>query len=269
MKKLWLFALLTAGCGGGGYSSPSTYAPAPTVPQNARVTGPFNLGLTSNHGNGKTYIYTNFAPTGTTSSGAISDTFSGSSDTLVCPANDVRTCVGTNPSAPITPTGTLDGQNLTITVSVPSSAGTDTLTLVGTVSGTIISGAYTDTLGDAGTWTAVNAPIFGGTYTGTLNSTSHPLTIAPSITLVIAEDATFHLTGTATILNSPCVQSLTFTGQAVGQAFTLNDTVNQATIIALPTNGTYGFSYNFTPASPACPSDSGLGSLANPFPWDY
>jgi hypothetical protein len=141
--------------------------------------------------------------------------------------------------------------------------------LVGTVSGTTISGTYTDTLGDTGTWTAVNSPTFSGTYTGTFNSTSHPLTIPPSITLAIAQDAAFHLTGTANILSSPCVSSLTVTGQAIGQAFTLNDAVNQATIIALPTGGTYSFSYNFKSTSPACPGDSGMGQFSNPDPWGY
>jgi hypothetical protein len=268
MKKLWLFALLAAGCGGGaGYTSTPT--PTPAVPQNAIVTGQFNLGLTSAHGGGKTYIYTNFAPTGTTSSGAISTTFSGSPDTLVCPANDVSKCIGNNPSALITPTGAIDGQNVTITIAFPVTSGTDTLTLVGTEPGSNFFGTYTDTLGDTGTFTAVSTSTPGGTYTGTLNSTSHPLTIAPSISLTFSQDATFHLTGTATILNSPCVQSLTFTGQAIGQAFTLNDAVNEASIVALPTGATYNFSYRFESTSPACPGDVGMGQISNPDPWDY
>lgn len=266
MKKLLLFTLLAAGCGGGGgYTS----TPTPTLPQNAVVTGQFNLGLTSTHGGGKTYIYTNFAPAGTTSSGTISSTFSGSPNTLVCPANDVSKCVGTDPAAPITPSGTVDGQNLTITVSVPGSAGADTLTLVGTVSGTNISGTYTDTLGDTGTWIAAKTATFSGSFTGTFNSSSHPLTIAPSITLTITQDATFHLTATATVLNSPCVQSLTFTGQAIGQAFTLNDATNQAAIIALPSGDAYSFSYNFKSSSPACPGDTGMGQVSNLDPWGY
>jgi hypothetical protein len=268
MKKILLFALLTAGCGGGaGYTSTPT--PTPAVPQSAIVTGQFNLGLTSAHGGGKTYIYTNFAPTGTTSSGTISTTFSGSPDTLVCPANDVSKCIGNDPSTPITPTGTIDGQKVTITVAFPVTSGTDTLTLLGIEPGANFVGSYTDTLGDTGTFAAVSASTSSGTYTGTFNSTSHPLTIAPSITLIFTQDATFHLTATATILNSPCVSSLTLTGQAIGQAFTLNDAVNQATIIALPTGGSYSFSYNFKPTSPACPGDSGMGQISNPDPWGY
>jgi len=70
-------------------------------------------------------------------------------------------------------------------------------------------------------------------------------------------------------LNSPCVQSLTFAGQAVGQAFTLTDAAKEATIIALPTSDSYTFSYNFKSTSIACPGDFGMGQISNPDPWGY
>ena len=91
----------------------------------------------------------------------------------------------------------------------------------------------------------------------------------PSITVVLAQDSTYHLTATASILSSPCVSSLTLTGQASGQAFILSDAAKEATIIAVPSSGDYNFRYNFTSASPACPGDTGLGHFSNPDPWGY
>jgi len=85
MKKILLFALLAAGCGGG-------QTPAPTTPaaQDASVTGQYNLVLTSTNGRGKTIFYTNFTQTG--------KTFTGAANTLVCPSNDLSQCEGGNPS---------------------------------------------------------------------------------------------------------------------------------------------------------------------------
>jgi hypothetical protein len=56
MKKLVLFALLAAGCGG-GYTP--TVTPVTPVPQNAVVSGQYMLRLTSTNGHGSTTINTN------------------------------------------------------------------------------------------------------------------------------------------------------------------------------------------------------------------
>jgi hypothetical protein len=62
-----------------------------------------------------------------------------------------------------------------------------------------------------------------------------------------SQDASFNLTGTATIMNSPCMSSLTFTGQAIGEAFSLTDAASKARIIAVPTGNNFTFSYKFEP----------------------
>lgn len=258
MKKLALFALLAAGCGGG-------YTPAPNPPpvaQDAVVSGQYSLRLTSTMGPGTTNINTNFTQTG--------KTFTGASNTLVCPSSDLSQCIGGDAAVtPITPTGTVNGSQVSITISFPSGSQTRTVTMIGTVSGSA-SGTYTDSLGDVGTWTATSANPLTATFTGTFNSTSHPLTIPPTISISLTQDASFNLTGTATIMNSPCIAALTFTGQAIGQAFTLTDSANKAQIIALPNGGDPNFSYTFAPTAPHCAGDAGIGVIAiQSGPWDY
>ncbi|HET7108914.1 MAG TPA: hypothetical protein VFI38_19025 [Candidatus Acidoferrum sp.] len=257
MKKLLTFALLAAGCG-------SSYSPPPPtqVTPNASITGQYNLVLTSTNGRGTTNIYTNFTQNGTA--------LTGEATTLVCPANDLSTCQGDNPPlVSISPAGTVHGANVSIVISFPASAGPDTITLVGTAKGPDLSGTYTDNLGDTGIWTASAALLFNGTYSGTYNSTSNPLPITPSISISLLKAANLNLTGTATITSSPCISSLTFTGRAVGGAFTLTDAANKASFIALPSGNDYKFNYTFDPTAAHCAGDSGRGVVTNASPWDY
>lgn len=256
MKKVLLLALLAAGCGG-SYAPPT---PPPTqVTPTATVLGQYTLALVSTNGHGTTNIYTNFSQTDATLLGAPS--------TLVCPSNDLSNCQGEGFSSGfITPQGTVKGENVSITISLP---GGDTVTLVGTAAGTNLSGTYTDSLGDSGLWTASASGPLSGTYTGTFNSTSDPLTIAPGISLSLTQDASMNLTGMATITSSPCISSLNFSGQAIGGAFTLTDTTNKVSIIALPTGSNFNFSYAFDLTAARCPGDHGRGVVANPNPWDY
>src|ERR1700674_5038812 len=118
MQKIWLFALLASGCGG-GYTP--TLTPTTPAAQNAVVSGQFNLLLTSTNGHGTTNIYTDITQTGTT--------FTGAANTLVCPSNDLSQCQGNDAS--IAPTGTVSGTNVTMMISFPSTAGADTVTMAG------------------------------------------------------------------------------------------------------------------------------------------
>jgi hypothetical protein len=257
MKKLLLFALLAAGCGG-GYLPNST--PTTPVTQNARVTGQYDLVLTSTNGHGITNIYTNFTQTGTT--------FTGSQNTLVCPSNDLLQCQGNDAS--ITPSGTVSGQNVTMMISFPSTVGADARTMVGSATGTNLAGTYSDSLGDTGTWTGSAAGIFSGTYSGTFNSTSNPLPIAPTILMSLGQDAKFNLTGTATIMNSPCISSLTFSGQAIGDAFSLADGARGVVVIGVPNGNGFNFRYNFAPTAASCAGDFGFGTVSiTSGPFDY
>jgi hypothetical protein len=251
-------AIAFAGCGAGNHGLPATPAP---VTQSATVDGQYDLLLTSMNGHGTTYIYTRFAQTGTS--------FTGSGDTLVCPANDVSRCQGQDASGlVITPSGTVGGANVTIIISLPSAA-PDTVTMTGTATGTNFTGTYTDSLGDAGSWTASAAGPLNGNYSGTFNSTSNPLPIAPTILMTLSEDASFHLTGTAMIMGSPCIGSLALSGQAIGGAFSLIDATSKMRIIALPTGSDFSFTYNFDPTAPSCAADFGRGMVTNQDPWGY
>jgi hypothetical protein len=249
------------GCGGGSAYSP-TAPPVAPVAQDATVTGQYNLALKSTNGRGTTTIYTNFTQSGRTVTGA--------ANTLVCPSNDLSQCEGDNSSViSITSSGTVKGADVTLMISFPKTMGSDAVTMVGTATGTSLTGTYTDSLGDAGTWTASPAASLSGTFSGTFNSTLNPLSIAPTIMLTLTQDTNFKLTGTATILNSPCISSLTLSGEAIGGAFTLTDAVSEAVVISLPTGNSLTFSYKFGPTATSCPGDIGRGEVTNPNPWAY
>lgn len=253
---LMSLAVAFDGCGGG--SAPLT-TPGE---QNASVAGPYNLVLTSTSGQGTADIYTNFTQTGTM--------LAGSADTLVCPSNDVSLCKGGDAQrAAVAPSGVVSGTHVTILISFPSAAGDDTITMIGSAGGISLAGTYTDMLGDSGTWTASAAGPLSGNYSGTFNSISNPLPIAPTILMTLAQDASFHLTGTAMIMGSPCIGSLALTGQAIGGAFSLIDAANKVHIIALPTDSGFTFSYNFDPTAPSCAADYGRGMVTNQDPWGY
>ena len=266
--KLGLFASINlaiafAGCGGGSQApSSASTAPASPAAANATVTGQYNLLLTSTNGRGTTSIYTDFTQTGTTFTGAVT--------TLVCPSNDLSQCEGNNaPTSSIIPSGAVSGANVTIVISFPNTAGTDRVTMVGAATGTNLAGTYTDNLGDAGTWTGSAANSLSGNYRGTFNSTSNPLAITPTILITLAQDANVNLSGTATIMTSPCISSLTLSGQAIGGAFSLTDAASKAVIVAVPTGNSFNFSYNFDPTAAHCAGDFGRGVMTNQGSFDY
>jgi hypothetical protein len=272
---LMSLAVAFAGCGAGTQVPPTTPV---SVPQNVSINGQYNLMLTSTNGRGTTNIYTDFTQTGTV--------FTGAANTLVCPSNDLSQCIGDNaPVISIAPSGTVDGTSVKIVVSFPSVAGADTLTMAGSATGTSLAGTFTDSLGDSGTWTAFAAlhpfapPPAVYDYSGTFNSTSNPLLIAPTIAIQLGQNASSpgssNVTGTATIMHSPCISSLTLSGLAIGDAFSLTDAASKASILALPTlppgtGNSFNFSYKFEPTAPSCAGDSGRGTLTiNGSPFDY
>jgi hypothetical protein len=268
MKKIVLLALFTSGCGGGYIETSTPSTTPPPTPQNASLTGRYDIFLTSTNGNDLTSIFTNFTRTGTT--------FTGAANSVVCP-KALSQCVGDDsPVVSIIPSGSVSGVDVTITITFPGVAGEDTVTMVGAMTGPgeDITGTYSDSLGDAGTFQAFPAGVFFGgsdTHNGTFNSTPHPLAIAPTILFTVTElhDLGFHLTGTATILNSPCVSSLTLTGEEVGDAIKLTDEAAKAHILIVPGSTNFAFSYNFDSNAPSCAGDFGFGMTTDPNPWDY
>lgn len=262
-------ALCVCGCGGG-----SSYSSAPSTPYvppaaSEKIAGQYNLVLTSTSGHGTTNIYTNFAQTGTTLTGV--------AGTLVCPSNDVSQCMGDDGS--VTPSGAVNGAKVGLQISFPTTAGADTVTMLGASSGSNLDGTYTDTQGDAGTWTgSSSSATFSGSYGGTFNSTVHPFPVDPTIMITLTEDSSFHLTGSAMITSSPCISALTLSGQAIGSAYSLTDAGNNLRITVVPTNNTvtpetWTFSYDFDSTATHCAGDLGRGQLtiqnSNPDPWGY
>lgn len=265
-------AVAFAGCGAGSQTPPTTTP----VSQNVSINGQYNLVLTSANGKGTTNIYTNFTQTGTA--------FTGAANTLVCPSNDLSQCIGDDaPVISIAPSGTVSGTSVTIVISFPSTVGADTVTMAGSATGTSLAGTFTDSLGDSGTWTASAAihpfgpPPGVYDYSGTFNSTSNPLMIAPTIAIELGQAASSpgssNVTGKGTIMHSPCISSLTLSGLAIGDAFSLTDAASKASILALPTlpaGNSFNFSYKFEPTAASCAGDSGRGVLTiNQSPWGY
>jgi hypothetical protein len=268
--------LMVDGCGGS--YTPSSGSPAPKG-QDVQIAGQYDLTLRSSKLDALTSIYTNFSQAGATLAGV--------GKTLVCPSNDLSKCIGSDQSNSIVAHGTVSGQDVAITISFSGSAGDDTVTLTGSAASIIgsgayrLSGTYTDSLGDAGVWIGSRAlyPFGPNTgqrsYSGTFNSTANPLTITPTITLVMAGDANANLSGTAVIMNWPCGSSITLSGQAMGDAFVVSDSQNKVSVIGLPVapapaGNAFKFSYKYDPAAPSCPGDFGQGTLtASGSPWDY
>jgi hypothetical protein len=154
--------------------------------------------------------------------------------------------------------------------------------MAGKATGANLAGTYTDTLGDARTWAASPAVHpFGHLpgvydYTGTFNSTANPLTIAPTIFIELGQNASSKLTGSATIMNSPCIGSLALSGHAFGDAFSVTDAANKVRILALPTEPTlptgnsFAFRYKFESTAASCAGDVGRGMVTiNPSIFDY
>jgi hypothetical protein len=198
-KILLLCAFFAAGCSGlknAGSSGGTT--------QNAVISGPYSALATSTKTSAITNVYANLSMQGSSS-------FSGSQSTLVCPGNLAANCTGDNPpTVAYTLAGTVNGNNVQITLQFNNQSGPDTVTLTGTVSGTNLSGSYTDSQGDAGTWTATLSGSASGSYNGSVNSTPNPLPTAPTISALITEGQNSALTGSASVTNSLCFASLDF-----------------------------------------------------------
>ena len=260
MRRIFLFAMLAAGCDS---MRTSTLTPTNPAAEDAKVTGQYNVVLKSTKGLGTTDIYANFTQAG--------KTFVGAANTLVCPSNDLSQCEGQDASGvSIIPSGTVSGANVTIVISVPTTAMANTVTMTGTATGTNFAGTYIDGLGDAGTWIASAASSLSGNYSGTFNSTPNPLLIAPTVLITLTQDSSFNLTGTATIMSSPCIGSLSLSGQAIGGAFRLTDAGHKARMLVLPTGDSFTLRYQFEPSAASCAGDSGRGVLTlNSSPWDY
>jgi len=227
------------------------------TPKNATVSGAYTVVATSTKSNAVTNVYVNVAMQSGTS-------LAGTSNTLVCLGNVVTNCIGNDPPASVvTFVGTVSGNSIQINLSYPDTQGTDTITLTGAVSGTSISGTYTDSQGDAGTWTATQSSALAGTLSGTINSTLSPLTIPPTITVVIVKGQNSALTGTATLQNWTCFTSLNLsTGLAIGGAFILSDTTNDVAIVAVPSGATtFKVAYQVGSSASVCAGDHGAGTL--------
>lgn len=112
---------------------------------------------------------------------------------------------------------------------VVTTAGTTiTVNASGTVTSSTMSGNWTASSGDSGTFTGYKSSSFTGSYTGSVNSTVAPSPIPVGVSVTVTQDSSFNLTANATLTNSACYTSLTFTGHTIGGIFYLTNTASSA-----------------------------------------
>jgi hypothetical protein len=235
---LALGMLASCGGSGGGVANPG---------QLANIAGPWHAVATSTANAGSTAaLFVNVTQTTGTF-------FANNSNIVLCaPANatDIPNgCVWVNPTQPAGYTISIDGTiqangAVQITVTETQSifcdnSGTQTnctVTLTGNVnsSATQISGTYTSSTGDKGTWQATPGTSVTGTYSGSLNSPNNPP--APiSVNGNLTQNPDFTLTGAASVTGSACFTALNITsGSAIGGAFFFTDSTNSVTVGAIP-----------------------------------
>jgi len=214
-QPLLCLAVLFAGCGGSGGGSAS---PGPT-PQAANVTGQWTFIATDTASN-KTAVFANL-----TSQGGGSY-FATGVDSATCDLTTAQCQIVNNtPNVNITVSSTNQLQVALSNVINVATGVAVTVNATGTVNaaGTQMSGNWTSSSGASGTWQGQTATSFTGSYTGTANSTVAPSPIPISVSLTVTQDTSYNLTASATLTNSSCFTTLTFSGHAVGGAFYLVD----------------------------------------------
>src|SRR6266403_2731972 len=232
-QPLVCLVVLLVGCGGGGGSNST---PTPT-PQAAVVTGQWSF-IATDTTNNKTAVFANLSSQGGGSY------FATGVDSAVC---DLATsqCQVINNTPSITVTVSLTNQvQVSMTNVVTTTGATITVSGTGTVdaAGTkMSSGTWTSSGGASGTWTSDIVKSFTGSYTGTFNSTVSPATVPYGVSLTIAQDTSYNVTGTAVITHSLCFTNLTLSGHAVGGVFYLVDSAQSIVAVgiegpALPPN---------------------------------
>lgn len=206
-----MLSLTLVGCGGGGQNSITT---TPTPPAN--VAGSW-------HGTAASHVF---------SGAAYLDMFITQSGTTVQSPEVLVTGVPNNPAnGGLTPcggdwalTGTVDANNVNLTLNVPQSNPTNSAvtTISSVVGGNTISGTYTTTTycqSDSGTFTIQLIPsLTSSQWTGQINDNNGG---SATFTANIAEDSSGNLTGGLTFpAGSGCTQILV-TGSIIGNQVSL------------------------------------------------
>jgi hypothetical protein len=269
-----LVALLLAGCNSSGGSGTSQ-----TQPQAASnvVAGPWTGMATSTKGSGTSVVIANLTNQGS------GNFFAASSDAQVC-AQFHPECIESLPveSSGIccrySVQGSTDGKgNVSLTINV---LGADlnntqlgTITVTGTLAGDgkSMTGTYASTYTngtapDAGNFTAALVKPITATYSGSLTSTFNGEVFPIAAALTEAGDGT--ISGSATISNSQCVSSITWTPTGnmdhsfeIGGGFHLWASRSTGYVYAdvIP-NGDGTYSVNYGINTTAC-SDTGRGTI--------
>jgi hypothetical protein len=223
-KILSVLGIMLTGCGG---SSNVLNTPGSPSPQNANISGEYQINGISTKNNSLTSVFANLSQHST-------GIFGGDQNTTICFFTD--SCFrGVQLTAMVT------GDNVIISVLAPGTGGQNTITFTGIVSGTNMAGTYTDSQDDAGNWTANPAATLTGTYRGSAIAgslgTVDPIPLG--ITMALIQQPDFSLSGSAMATNSRCIAELNFdTGQAFGGAFFLHDLGHGVAIAGSPPHPT-------------------------------
>ena len=230
-RFLVLFCLVVCGCGGG---SGNTIMPPPQIQD---ISGQWSF-IATDTANNQTAVFANF-----TSQGG-GNFFATGMNTAVCDIATAQCQVAQNTPS-ITATVTSSGQ-ITVTVSnvVTTAGATVTVNASGTVASSTMSGNWTASDGASGTFTGYKSSSFTGSYTGSVNSTVAPSPIPIGVSVTIAQDSSYNLTADASLTNSACYTSLSFSGHTVGGIFYLTNTAssgvaaNSVVVVGIQSNPT-------------------------------
>jgi hypothetical protein len=202
-----------SGNGGGGGNPPSN------------VQGMWSVNTLSNSGNPPFVIYANLTQTGDSffeaANSIVDCTPSGTDLEDDCQGGNGAMLVvtgGGGSADAINGTVTSTGEvQITLSLAACSPSVGCTVTATGNLSGSQMTGTYTSSAGDTGSFQATLQPSVSGTYTGSMTNLGGGLPM--SMTLNLTQNADYSLSGTATLTNCPVIQSFTIAqGNVIGGA---------------------------------------------------
>jgi hypothetical protein len=248
----FVLVLFLVGCGSGGNSSTGGGGGGNAIPA---IQGKWTVKATSTQSSGNSLVLVDFTDQGNGSFYAPQVVMCNYSANVVCTGALID-------NKTVSVTGTANAQGaLNISLSTQQSGVPCTITATGQLSGSSMSGQYTGCQ-DAGTWAGFSSTSVTGHYAGTINSTANPGLIAVGFSANITEASNYALTGSASLTNSVCFNSLTFgsPSTAVGEGVLLVDSTHGVVVVAAPSEPGPNLAY-YVNSTQYCGSDQGTGTL--------
>jgi hypothetical protein len=257
MKWLTLFAVLSlAGCGGGSASSNSDPSSSNPPASNSSPTAQGQWTFTGSDSSDSYFqvvVFANLTQSGSTTF------FATPANVAVCKTEaGVPPLQAANPdaeascslnSASLDATLGASSVNINLTNAPALNGGIEAVTANGTFTAsnnlaTAMQGSWSETGSpqpDSGNWTAQPNVPFTGTYNGTVNFNG---SIPVNVTLTLTQNASYGITGTATLQNDLCYLGFDFSGSVIGGGFgglNSNNSIVAGAVQTSPGEITFGY----------------------------